>query len=94
MAILSFKTSTYARNIFLTGSNRLTARDGCVGVPTTPDNYYTAVIQYAAKTYYIEQIDTALNNGWINEQEHAEVMALKTANDPQHMPETVVQSNE
>lgn len=86
MAILAFRTSTYARNIYLTGGNRLTARDGFVGVPRTPDDYYVAVQQYAAKNYYIDDISAALANGWINQQEYDETMAYKTASDPQYRP--------
>jgi len=71
--VLAFRTSTYARNIFLYGTNRLTARDGFVGVPA---EYYVPVQQYAKNNFLQSDIDNALAATWINDQEYAEIMAL------------------
>jgi hypothetical protein len=90
MAILSFRTSTFARNIILIGSERLTPRDGCNGVPRTPDDYYGPVEQFAADKYYIEQLDNALVNGWINQTEYGEIIDKKGPGDPQNQPITLL----
>lgn len=73
MAVLSFRTNTYARNIYLYGTERLTARDGYNGVPS---EYYIPVQQRAANIYTELQLQTALTNGWINQQEYDETIAL------------------
>lgn len=73
MAVLSFRTSTYARNIYLLGTERLTARDGYNGVPA---EYYTPVETFAATKFTLAQIDNALAQGWINQQEYDETVAL------------------
>ena len=69
--ILSFRTSTYARNIYLYGTNRLTVRDGFVGVPT---EYYTPIEEYAKTTFSVEQIDNALTMGWLSQIEYDETI--------------------
>jgi hypothetical protein len=89
MALLSFRTSTFARNIILVGSERLTPRDGCNGVPRTPDDYYGPVEQFAADKYFIEQLAAALANGWINQQEYDEIMLKKGPEDPHNQPATL-----
>lgn len=73
--IYSFRTNTYARNVFYFGNERLTARDGYNGVPA---EYYTPVEQRAADIYPVEQLQLALSKGWINQQEYDETVALKT----------------
>lgn len=70
--IYPFRTSTYARNIYLYGTNRLTARDGYPGVAT---GYYVPVEQYAANAFSTAQIDNALAQGWINQQEYDETIS-------------------
>ena len=88
MSILNFRTSTYARNIYIYGSERLTARDGFGGVSRTPDDYYTPTQKYAASGlvngvaypvgftgYTRAQIDNALAKGWINQTEYDETIA-------------------
>jgi hypothetical protein len=70
--VLGFRTSTYARNIYLYGTQRLTARDGFTGVPV---DYYIPVEQYAATTFSREQIDNAFAQGWLTEQEYNETVA-------------------
>jgi hypothetical protein len=73
MTVYSFRVSTYARNIYIFGTNRLTARDGFVGVPV---DYYTPVQQYAKINYLITDIEDAFTKTWINEQEYQETLAL------------------
>lgn len=73
MAILGFRTSTYAMNIFRFGTNRLTTRDGFTGIA---DGYYVPVEQYAAKNYDRSEIDNAFAMTWINEQEYKETIAI------------------
>lgn len=76
MAVLSFRTSNYAYNIFISGMQRFTATDGFGGIPS---EYHEPVKQFAAKNYtanpYAEeenrtrQLAVGLNNGWITQQE-------------------------
>jgi len=73
-SILPFRTSTYARAIYVYGTNRLTARDGFPGVA---EGYYTPVEQYAAANYTTAQIDLALAYGWLTQTEYDETMAFK-----------------
>lgn len=83
MAILPFRTSTYAMNIYLFGNYRFTARDGCPGIPT---EYVTPVMQHAASKYTIapyattanrtQQLDLALQNAWITQAEYDATVAL------------------
>ena len=70
--VLGFRTSTYARNIYVFGTNRLTVRDGFVGIPT---EYYIPVQQYAKNNFEQADLDNALAMTWINDQEYAETMA-------------------
>lgn len=72
MAVYTFRTSTFARNIYLYGTERLTARDGYNGVPT---EYYIPVEKFAAINYTRAQIDNALVQGWVNPQEYDETVA-------------------
>ena len=78
-AILGFRTSTYARNIYMFGTNRLTARDGFSGVA---GGYYTPSEQYTASNYTKANIDNALAMTWINDQEYDETLALITLTTP------------
>jgi hypothetical protein len=77
--VLAFRTSNYAQNIYQFGTERLTARDGFTGVAA---GYYTPVEQFAADRYTTAEIDNALTNGWINQTEYDETIALKGAGDP------------
>jgi len=70
-SILPFRTSTYARAIYVYGTNRLTARDGYPGVA---DGYYVPVEQYGATTFTLAQIDLALAYGWITDTEYSETL--------------------
>ncbi|MED1954597.1 hypothetical protein [Brevibacillus centrosporus] len=79
MAVYSFRTSNYAYNIFISGMQRFTARDGFTGIPA---EYHEPVKQFAAKNYTVPpyasaenrstQLDVGLNNEWITQQEYDE----------------------
>lgn len=71
--ILPFRTQSYARAIYVYGTNRLTARDGYPGVA---EGYYTPVQQYSATTYTKAQMDLALASGWITQIEYDETVKL------------------
>ena len=71
---------SYAVNVYLSGRNSFS------NISNTRPEYVEPVKQYAADTYYIEDIDDALKNGWITSEEHAETLALKGAEDPQNRP--------
>lgn len=70
--ILGFRVSTYARGI-MWGTNRLTKRDGYDGVV---DGYYEPVENYIAQHYSVSKIEDAFTNGWLNQQEHDEIIVL------------------
>ncbi|PKM67066.1 MAG: hypothetical protein CVU95_08250 [Firmicutes bacterium HGW-Firmicutes-2] len=71
--ILQFRVQTYARAIYVFGTNRLTTRDGYPGLA---DGYYPEVQRYASKTYTTEQLDIALASGWITQAEYDETRAF------------------
>lgn len=79
MAVYSFRTGTYARAIYIYGTQRFTARDGYAGIPL---EYHEPVKQYAATNYYKSEMETALANAWITQQEYDETMAYMTADSP------------
>lgn len=76
MAILSFRTSNYAANIYVHGNTRFA---------NIPSEYHEPVKQYAAEKYTVmpyaptenltRQLDIALTNAWITVQEHEETVA-------------------
>lgn len=66
LRILPFRTSTYARSIYLFGTLTLTA---------IPADYYIPVEQYAAANYTAAQVDNALAQGWITQGQYDETMA-------------------
>jgi hypothetical protein len=68
MAVLPFRTSTFARSIFLYGTNKLA---------TIPAEYVEPVKEYAAATYSQAQLDQALALGYITQQEFDETVAYK-----------------
>lgn len=70
MPIYSWMVSTYARDIYLFG-NRTFAQ--------IPEPYVEPVKEYAAKTYRQDQIDNALEKGWITQQEYDDTMSYKTS---------------
>lgn len=67
-----FKTSSYAINIYMYGTNRLTARDGYVGLSSM--DYYIPVQQYFANRFTMDNLNNALAQGWINQQEYNETL--------------------
>lgn len=73
MTIYSFRTSTYARNIYLYGTYSFTELQA-----NNPD-YVLPVKQYAATNYTREQIDNALTQGWITQQEYDDTIVLISA---------------
>lgn len=68
MAVLEFRRNTYARNIYLYGTNSF---------QTVPTEYVEPIKQYAAATFSNEQIKNALDKGWITQQEYDDTMAIK-----------------
>lgn len=82
MATNSLLVKSYATNIYLTGSNSFE------NVEATRPEYVTPnggpVMAYSAKNHYIDDIDNALTMGYINAQQHADTLALKTPTDPQY----------
>lgn len=83
MPIYAFRTSSFARDIILYGNR--TFND-------IPAAYVPYVKQYAADTFLIDQIDNALTQGWITQQEHDDILALKGPEDPQYAFNAVEQT--
>lgn len=77
--ILAFRVSTYARNIYMTGTERLTG---------IPESYRSPAMGYAAKNYYIDTLDNALHKSWLTPEEYDQTLALKTEDDPLYRPAT------
>lgn len=65
MAVYSFMTGTYARNIFLYGNRSFSS---------ISTEYHEPVKEYAAQTYSLEQIDDAIKQGWITEKEYNDTL--------------------
>lgn len=82
MAVYSFKVGPYARQIYIDGRQRFTARDGFSGIPA---EYHTPVKEYAAKNFTLSQIDYALLKTWVNQSEYDETVVLIT--EPVILPE-------
>jgi hypothetical protein len=74
MAVYSFYTIMYTKQIYLAGSQRFTARDGCTGIN---EEYHTPVKEYAAANLMDYEIEFAKEQGYINETEYAETMSIK-----------------
>jgi hypothetical protein len=70
LAIYSFRTNTYARNIYIYGTTNFAS---------IPLEYHVPVKQRAAELYSEADILNALNQGWITQQEHDETLAYKSA---------------
>ncbi|AZU61086.1 hypothetical protein [Neobacillus mesonae] len=66
--ILGFRTSTYARDIYLYG-NRTFAQ--------VPVEYTEPIKEYAANTFSDAQLLSALTNGWVTQQEYDDTLAYK-----------------
>jgi hypothetical protein len=68
MPIHDFKTSSYARNIYLYGAQKFAE---------IPVAYVDQVMIYAVETFTQEQIDQASAKAWINEDEYSQTLASK-----------------
>lgn len=66
MAVQSFRTSSYARDIYLYGNRKIV---------DTPLEYHEPIKQHAATNFSLSQIDNALAKGWISQQEYDETIA-------------------
>jgi hypothetical protein len=67
-SVLTFRTSTYARNIYLYGTYTFAQ---------VPADYVVPVKQYAAATFSLSQIDNALASGYITQQEYDDTIAYR-----------------
>lgn len=70
MPIYQSLTIAYAKAIYI---------DGTKTFPVIRQEYVPYVKQYAASNYTLEQIDNALAQGWITQQEYADTIALRPA---------------
>lgn len=68
MAVLSFRTSSYARDVYLYGNRK---------IADTPTEYHEPVKDYAANTFSQTQVDDALTKTYISQTEYDETMAYK-----------------
>jgi hypothetical protein len=59
MIIHSFRTSSYARNIYLYGTQSFAS---------IAEIYVNPIVVHAAETFTSAQISNALANGWISEE--------------------------
>jgi hypothetical protein len=83
VVIYAFKTGGYSRQIYISGTQRFTARDGFVGIPT---EYHQPVKEYAAKNFTLTETDNALTNTWITQQEYDDTVPLRTELSPMSAP--------
>jgi membrane peptidoglycan carboxypeptidase len=68
MTIYAGLTKAYAQAIYLDGTKKF---------PEILPTYVEPVKQYAAANYTQEQIDNALAQGWITQQEYDDTLAYK-----------------
>lgn len=68
MALLGFRTSTYARNIYIFGTTSF---------DSIPAEYHEAVKQFGATTYTDFQLREARRKLFVSEQEYQETLAYK-----------------
>lgn len=68
MAILMFKVRTDARNVYFYGNYPLS---------TIMVEYQEPVKKYAGETFTLEQIDNALAQGWITQEEYNQTIAYR-----------------
>ncbi len=83
MAVLAFRTGVFSRQIYISGSQRFTERDGFSGIP---EEYHGPCKAYAAKNFTLYETDAALANSWINQQEYDDTVALRTEASPLRAP--------
>jgi hypothetical protein len=87
MAVSTLLVKSYASNIYMTGRNSFENIEATRPEYVTPDG--GPVMAYAAKEYYIDDINRALDLGYITPQQHADTLALKGPNDKQYRPLTL-----
>ena len=63
--VLPFRTSTYARNIYLLGITSFSSISEGFRIP---------IYEYVGANYSTEQIQYAYENSYINEEEYQEIM--------------------
>lgn len=68
MPIYPWRVSSYARDIYIFG-NRTFAQ--------IPEPYVDPVKEYAVETYRDDQLQNALEKGWITQQEYDETVAYR-----------------
>lgn len=68
MAVIGSLTKAYAQAIYLDGTKKFS---------DIRSEYVEPVKQHAAANYSDTQIQNALDNGWISEQEYQDTIALK-----------------
>jgi hypothetical protein len=68
--VLAFRTSTYARSIYLFGTSSFSL---------IPEEYHTPVKKHAGETYTQTDLASALENGWITQEEFDETCQYSTA---------------
>lgn len=78
MAVNQLLVKSYGTTVYITGMNTL------ANIAVNRPEYVEPVKQQAAKTYYIDDIDRALQLGYIAPLEHAETLAYKVPEDPQY----------
>lgn len=83
MAISTLLVRSYCANIYLGGSTKLA--DIEIARPT----YVVPVMQRAADYLTIDDVDYALDHGFITIQEHADTLDLKGPEDPQYKLDTM-----
>lgn len=76
MAYYSFRIGPYARSIYLDGTKTFAQ------VAVESSLYAPAIKEYAANNFTYYQIDLALTNGYISQQEYDETIALKAVIEP------------
>lgn len=74
MTVYAFLTGTYSRNIYIYGTRSFSK----VEPPSIPTEYHQPVKQYAADNFTRGQIDEALSNNYITQQEYDETVVLIT----------------
>lgn len=79
MAVLNFRTGTFARSIYLYGNERFTARDDYNGIP---QEYHQPVKEYAAKNFTLMETEKARINTWVTQQEYDDTVVLRTGSSP------------
>lgn len=81
MAVKSYLVSRYAYNIYVYGTTRF---------ESVTLEYHEPVKQFAAANFYPYEIQNALTQGWINQEQYDQTMAYRTdlsPNDPLASPD-------